>query len=311
MNDKELENTIQPPLNEDVSFETILSAWQSATDRLQETHRELRDEVRRLSDELELKNRELERQNRLADLGQMAAHVAHEIRNGLMPITLYLSQLERRLNGHTLHVETVRDLKLIDKIKSGLGDVELTINDLLHFAGDRPPEKHSTCLVDLTRAVCSSIEEQFAAHSIDVRFDCPDQAIAEIDPNMLRRCLLNLLLNAVDAMSEGGELDIKIEHAQQNYNISIIDTGPGIDEQTMQSLFDPFFTTKSEGTGLGLPIVEKIIHSHGGTIDVSNVEGKGAGFQLNLPIESGQRQSGSRSQASIENETENTDTKAA
>ena len=115
-----LENTIQPSLNEDVSFETILSAWQSATDRLQETHRELRDEVRRLSDELELKNRELERQNRLADLGQMAAHVAHEIRNGLMPITLYLSQLERRLNGHPLHVETVRDLKLIDKIKSDL-----------------------------------------------------------------------------------------------------------------------------------------------------------------------------------------------
>ena len=286
MNNKDNHFELATELDANVSFETILNAWQSATDRLQKTHCELRDEVCRLTNELEQKNVELARQNRLADLGQMSAHVAHEIRNGLMPITLYLSQLERRLSGPTLHVETVRDLKLVDKIKAGLGDVELTINDLLHFAGDRPPEKQPTCLVELTKGVCSSIEEQFNAHDISVSFDVPEEAIAEVDPNMIRRCILNLLLNSVDAMSQGGELDISIKKHDRNYSISIVDSGPGIDEEAMKSLFDPFFTTKSEGTGLGLAIVEKVVTSHAASIDVSNVEGKGAAFELEFPIES-------------------------
>ena len=82
----------------DVDMQTILSAWNDATDRLRRTHETLRDEVRRLTDELEIKNRELARKNRLADLGQMAAHVAHEVRNSLVPMKLYLSLLNRRLS---------------------------------------------------------------------------------------------------------------------------------------------------------------------------------------------------------------------
>src|SRR6188472_4025342 len=82
----------------DVDMQTILSAWNDATDRLRRTHETLRDEVRRLTDELEVKNRELARKNRLADLGQMAAHVAHEVRNNLVPVALYLSLLRRRLS---------------------------------------------------------------------------------------------------------------------------------------------------------------------------------------------------------------------
>src|SRR6187431_2578910 len=88
---------VEPPLRSDL--ETILEAWESATDRLQRTHEALREEVRRLTDELEIKNRELARKNRLADLGQMASHVAHEVRNGLSPVKLYLSLLCRRVRG--------------------------------------------------------------------------------------------------------------------------------------------------------------------------------------------------------------------
>src|SRR6476659_6107913 len=85
------------PSHEDIDLHTILAAWNEATDRLQKTHESLRGEVRRLSDELESKNRELARKNRLADLGQMASHVAHEVRNSLVPMKLYLSLLRRRI----------------------------------------------------------------------------------------------------------------------------------------------------------------------------------------------------------------------
>lgn len=272
-----------PKLDDSVSFETILSAWQSATDRLQQTHHELRHEVRRLTDELEQKNLELARQNRLADLGQMAAHVAHEIRNGLMPITLYLSQLHRHMHNHSPRIQVDRDLLLVDKIKTAVVDVESTINDLLHFAGDRPIERQPTCLVSLTRSVCQSIQDQFDAHSIELKIDAPDDAVADIDPNMMQRCMLNLLLNAVDAMKQGGTLQICIRQSNQQHSISIADTGPGIEPGTLSKLFEPFYTTKSAGTGLGLPIVEKIVHSHGGTIDVTSTPGNGATFGLTFP----------------------------
>src|SRR6266576_1831011 len=93
------------PAGDDLDLQTIFAAWNEATDRLQRTHEALRSEVRRLSDELEAKNLELARKNRLADLGQMASHVAHEVRNSLVPVTLYLSLLRRRLSEDTMSRE--------------------------------------------------------------------------------------------------------------------------------------------------------------------------------------------------------------
>ena len=89
------------------SLETVLGAWHAATLRLEQTHQALRGEVRRLTDELEAKNRELARKNRLADLGQMASHVAHEVRNNLVPVTLYLGLLRRHVAGDVVHVRSV------------------------------------------------------------------------------------------------------------------------------------------------------------------------------------------------------------
>src|SRR6476620_10249799 len=106
----------------DVDMQTILSAWNDATDRLRRTHETLRDEVRRLTDELEVKNRELARKNRLADLGQMAAHVAHEVRNSLVPMKLYLSLLNRRLSDDSGSQD------IFEKISSGFVALEATVS---------------------------------------------------------------------------------------------------------------------------------------------------------------------------------------
>src|SRR6478752_7776425 len=117
-----------PVLNmADADLQTILLAWNEATDRLQQTHEALRSEVSRLSDELEAKNRELARKNRLADLGQMASHVAHEVRNSLVPMKLYLSLLRRRIAEDS-------SAGVLDKVMAGFTALEATVGDLLHFS---------------------------------------------------------------------------------------------------------------------------------------------------------------------------------
>src|SRR5438876_563826 len=116
--------TLTDPTSLDASadLETVLAAWHGATVRLEQTHEALRNEVQRLTHELEIKNRELARQSRLADIGQMASHVAHEVRNSLVPVTLYLSLLRRRLDGHG------PALDCLDKIEAGFTAVEATVH---------------------------------------------------------------------------------------------------------------------------------------------------------------------------------------
>src|SRR5688500_673519 len=124
------------PLGGDpLELQAILTAWNEATDRLQRTHETLRAEVRRLSDELEAKNRELARKNRLADLGQMASHVAHEVRHGLVPMRLYLSLLRRRI------ADDDGSLDVLDKVETGFTALEATVGDLLHFSSQRDAQR--------------------------------------------------------------------------------------------------------------------------------------------------------------------------
>src|SRR5947207_15300437 len=111
-------------LDANADLHTVLAAWHGATLRLEQTHEALRQEVHRLTDELESKNRELARKNRLADLGQMASHVAHEVRNSLVPVTLYLSLLRRRLS------EDIMSRELLDKLAAGFTTLDATVNDL-------------------------------------------------------------------------------------------------------------------------------------------------------------------------------------
>jgi signal transduction histidine kinase len=264
-----------PPADLDLS--TILHAWNQATDRLQKTHEALREEVHRLTAELEVKNRELARQNRLADLGQMASHVAHEVRNSLVPMKLYLSLLRRRLKAD----EGSQDV--LDKVTSGFTALECTVTDLLHFSSDREPLRVRVRLADLVREVCDLLEPQLSAQGIETRIDCPPEATLQADRDMLRRAVLNLVLNALDVMPEGGTLEIAASTSAEGAEIEVADSGPGIDPEVRDRLFEPFFTTKSNGTGLGLSIVDRIAEAHGGRVVVANGASGGAAFTLCLP----------------------------
>ena len=262
----------------DLDLQTILNAWNEATDRLQRTHEALREEVHRLNDELEAKNRELARKNRLADLGQMASHIAHEVRNSLVPMKLYLSLLRRRIDADTGSVD------VLDKIDAGFSALEATVNDLLSFSVDREPHGTTVEIPELIHDVLHSLAPQLEAQRIVTHVDAPLGIRAVVDRDMLRRAILNLVLNALDVMPAGGELVVTACVCREALEIEVADSGPGVEDAAMQHLFEPFFTTKSAGTGLGLAIVERIAEAHGGEITVANCPEGGAAFTLRIPL---------------------------
>ena len=200
----------------------MLAAWHTATLRLERTHETLCQEVARLTAELEIKNRELARKNRLADLGQMASHVAHEVRNNLVPVSLYLSLLRRRLS------EDAGSLDILAKIEAGFTALDATVNDLLNFTAHRQPQWQTFLVCDLVNEVYESLAPQLEAQMIDVDIDVPPNTLLSADREMMRRALLNLMLNAIDAMPDGGLLVITSYENARGFELEVADSGPGL-----------------------------------------------------------------------------------
>ncbi|MHC4400129.1 MAG: sensor histidine kinase [Planctomycetota bacterium] len=256
---------------------TVLDAWQTATVRLERTHEALRSEVRRLTDELEIKNRELARKNRLADLGQMASHIAHEVRNNLVPVTLYLSLLRRKI------ADDPGSVAVLEKTEAGFAALDVTVNDLLHFTSDRDPQRRPFSLAELVDDVHASLTPQLAAQAIRTITVIDDDLRVTADRDMLRRAVLNLVLNAVDAMPDGGELTLTANRGPHGVELRVADTGRGLSEEIRRRAFEPFYTTRSGGTGLGLAIVYRIAEVHGGRVTGENRPRGGAVFTLCIP----------------------------
>jgi len=267
----------QPPLPADLDLQTVLGIWQTATDRLQATHETLRDEVRRLTAEVELKNIELQRKNRLADLGQVTAHVAHEVRNSLVPLTLYLSLLRRDLASDPASLE------IIDQLETGFTAVESTVSDLLSFTADRRPDVAPLDAAGLLNDIAMSLAPQLTAQEIGVEIRSEAELNLQADAAMVRRAVLNLVLNAIDAMPGGGQLLLSAGAGAAGCWIEVADTGEGLHARTAAELLEPFFTTKSTGAGLGLAIVNRVMQSHGGNVAIASRSPRGAAFTLTFP----------------------------
>jgi len=260
----------------------IIQAYNEGTDRLKQSHELLRAEVCRLHGQLEEKNRELRRRERLAALGEMAAGVAHEIRNPLGAIKLYASLLERDIANQAEPLELARHITV------GVCKLERIVGDILAFAGGSDPICQMNDLGDLIEAVllqaaprCDSVPA-----SIEVS-PALGGVLIYCDAVQVERALVNLVLNALDAVSPGGHVWLRGETRSADgewFEITVEDDGPGIPADLQQRVFNPFFTTKDTGTGLGLAIVHRITESHGGVIQVSNRTGGGARFRFRLPL---------------------------
>jgi signal transduction histidine kinase len=260
-----------------VDLQELLSAWNTATLRLERTHETLCGEVARLNQELEFKNRELARKNRLADLGQMAAHVAHEVRNNLVPVSLYMSLLRRRLSDDSGSQD------ILAKIEAGFHALDTTVNDLLNFTAHRNPQWQTFLVGDLVEEICQSLEPQLEAQRIDLDVDVPPNTLLTADREMFRRAVLNLVLNSIDAMPEGGELVITSYDGAKGFELEVADSGPGLSDEQKRRAFEPFYSTKEKGTGLGLAIVYHVAEAHGGTVTAMNCPEGGAAFTIRIP----------------------------
>lgn len=169
------------------------------------------------------------------------------------------------------------------KIEAGFTALDATVHDLLHFTAERDPRLDRFSLRELIDDICSALGPQLAAQSIYTEIDVPADQEITADRDMLRRAVFNLVLNALDAMPDGGELVITSYEGSEHVELEIADSGPGLSDETRQRAFEPFFTTKQGGTGLGLAIVYRIAEVHGGGVLAQNCHEGGAAFTIRMP----------------------------
>jgi two-component system sensor histidine kinase FlrB len=259
----------------------IILAYSEITEKLQQSHDQLNQTVEMLREELGEKNKLLERRNRLAALGEMAAGLAHEIRNPLGGIQLYASLLMKDL------AEQPQAQQIVSKISAGVKRLEALVSQVLQFSREMTC---NACEMDLAETI-GQVIEMCEAHAIGkqirVHVDGPSHLPIHGDPLLLGQAVMNLVLNAIEAMHGPGTVTVRFasppaESDARQFHLIVRDTGPGIPSNILDRIFNPFFTTKDSGTGLGLAIVHRVVEAHNGTIHASNDSGGGAKFEIRI-----------------------------
>jgi PAS domain S-box-containing protein len=226
------------------------------------------------------------RTEKFASMGEMAANIAHEIRNPLGSIELFASLLLKNM-------PEIKDRDRVLHIISSVKNVDNKISNLLMFTRKQSPKLEKIDPQKILAEVLEFSDQIMEQGDIDVEVKYSgDQVCMEGDPEMIKQVFLNIILNAQQAMPDGGTLNIELLTSLNGIMssepsvIEIIfqDSGPGIPEENLSRIFDPFFSTKESGSGLGLAIVHNIVSQHNGSIDVENSPQGGAVFNLNFPL---------------------------
>jgi len=230
--------------------------------------------------EVQSLRREVARSQRLASLGRLAAGVAHEIRNPLSSIKGFATYFKER------YPDRPDDQQTADIMIQEVDRLNRVVGQLLELARPISIKPQIISLVALLKDAVRLIEEQAAEKNISVLLQDNDPVDeVRIDPDCINQILLNLFLNAIDAMNDGGELKValSLDGDSEEIRITVSDTGCGISPEHLSRVFDPYFTTKSSGTGLGLAIAHNIVEAMGGRISVESEQEKGTTFTVTLP----------------------------
>ncbi|OHB77834.1 MAG: hypothetical protein A2W31_17625 [Planctomycetes bacterium RBG_16_64_10] len=256
-----------------------------AAGELPELHRlaqVVTDRIRHVMTELEEARRQAMSAERLAAVGELAAGIAHELRNPLTSIKLLVQTTARQLTRHSFDDQ---DLQVAQR---EIARMETTIQGLLDFA--RPPRLRRVThdVRNTVQRALNLVEGRAKQQRVTIVTELPDApVVVDGDPEQIHQVLVNLLLNGVEAMPDGGRLQLAI-HSHDGYpascRITVSDEGSGIPPQTLVRIFEPFVTSKESGTGLGLAISRRIADEHGGTLLAVNREEGGAMFTLELPL---------------------------
>lgn len=222
------------------------------------------------------KTSELKKTERLAAIGSTAGMVGHDLRNPLTAIsgaTYYLKKnYGEQIDG--------KGVKMLDLIQSNVTFSDKIINDLLDYSREINLEKTKT---NLDTIIQESLNLVNMPSNIQLNYNVTKTQEVKADFNKLKRVIANLIKNALDAMPNGGTVEIRTETDEKSIKIIIADTGEGISEQNQKNLFQPLFTTKAKGMGFGLAICQRIIEAHHGRISIQSVLGKGTTVTVELP----------------------------
>lgn len=216
---------------------------------------------------------QVELKKRLTQLGEMSAGIAHELRNPMSVIAGYAKLLNKKAEAS--------DKTTVNAILTEIDHMDRIIAEFLAFA--KPTDLNKTSL-DLSRMIRETVAS-VVGNNKKIRFLIKSERPVSVmaDEILLRQAIRNLFINAVEAMPEGGDIDVRLTYSHDKVELSIRDTGHGISENTKHKIFLPFYTLKEKGIGLGLAIAQKVIVSHGGSIEVDSKEGEGATFRITLP----------------------------
>jgi hypothetical protein len=242
---------------------------------MMEQLRESREEIERLH------HTQISRAEHLATLGEMAAGLAHEIRNPLAGIAGVIEIIGRDLPATSPARAVVKDVRL------EIAQIDRILTDLLETARPHPPHVSRCDLNTTVEHTVMLVRQQVLSRPIKIEFErAPDLPEVEHDSDQIHQVLLNLLLNAVQAIDGGGAGTVRVRVGSREGCASVLvsDSGRGISPQNLPNIFRPFFTTKGNGTGLGLSLARRIVEEHHGRIEVTSVVGKGSQFEVLLPF---------------------------
>ena len=244
-------------------------------EELQRTAEELRRVYRELQDSFE----QIKRADRLSAIGQLAAGLAHEIRNPLASIEGAVDILERDRGS------AERRAEFLSIIKKETRRLNRLLSALLDFARPRTPRVRPVRAAELFERVLALVAHTGEREGIAFRVEADsDLPLVEADPEQLQQVLINLVLNAIQAMPKGGTITLGAAVHGDHFMIRVSDQGSGIPESELDKIFDPFYTTKPSGTGLGLAVVHQIVEQHGGKIRAMRNAGGGMTFSIALPL---------------------------
>jgi hypothetical protein len=221
----------------------------------------------------------MSRAEHFATLGELAAGLAHEIRNPLAGIAGVLDIVSRDLPATSVAHD------VIDDAKQEAVQINRILTELLDTARPKAPQFRVTDIAGTAEHAVLFARQQALTKRINIEFKVKDTLPpVEHDPNQINQVLLNLLLNAIQSMDKPGTIRVSLEAGDDAVVIVVADEGKGIAPEHLPNLFRPFFTTKGHGTGLGLSLARRIVESHGGTINVDSKLGAGARFTVLLPV---------------------------
>ncbi|MBG81195.1 MAG: hypothetical protein CMJ39_10885 [Phycisphaerae bacterium] len=289
-------------------LQDLMQSFNATAERLHTTHEALHQQVQTLELELAEANEQLRRSQQLAALGEMAAGIAHEIRNPLGSIQLYAQVLVEDLQAHP------ESLELCRKIGMAVNGMESIVRDVLQFARDTSIHVEHVTVGSLIDRMLLDAEGLIADQSATIeRHSAADDMLVKADVTLMVQAIGNILRNAIESMDESAEdrRVVQLESCmlrrmqvdgdrRESISIRISDRGRGIPEDLVHRLFNPFFTTRPTGTGLGLAIAHRVIDAHEGDITVAPRNGGGSTFEIHIPVVNSGDQSAVRDRVEAE-----------